>query len=307
MLHILLMILKIIGIIIAVILGLVLLVVLVLIFAPLHYKMDAKCDGTLDSLDVDVRFSWLYHLISGFMVYRENSTVWNLRIAWKQVNQREDMPEEKKEKEEDMPTQKSSTEKEEEEQPDAVRTTETQEINSKRVIDPKKEDTSKSKAETKKKEKKKKRVSLSERIKNLSHKIKFTILKICDKIKMIGEKKEKIMTFIEDEIHRNAFTKLRTEFLRLIRFLKPKCIKGRIHFGLEDPYDTGRVLAGLSVVYPFYGKNLVIEPDFEAKVLEGELHIKGKIRGMHAIIVCFNLLINQEIRTTYKHIREFKL
>lgn len=61
------------------------------------------------------------------------------------------------------------------------------------------------------------------------------------------------------------------------------------------------------MLYPFYGEMLVIEPDFEEKVLEGEIHIKGCVRGIYAVIVFFNLILNKDMRTTYKHIRAFQL
>lgn len=86
MLHILFMILKIIGMIIAILLGVLLLGVLIVAFVPLRYRIDGKCEGTLDTLEVQVRFSWLLHLISGFCVYRENAADWQVRLAWKRMN-----------------------------------------------------------------------------------------------------------------------------------------------------------------------------------------------------------------------------
>ena len=50
MLHILILILKIIGIIIAVILGILLLLIAIFLFVPVHYEVQGRCDGDLDSL-----------------------------------------------------------------------------------------------------------------------------------------------------------------------------------------------------------------------------------------------------------------
>lgn len=57
MLHILLMILKIVGILIAIILGLLLLAMLILVFAPLQYRLDGSCNGTLETAEVNLRFT----------------------------------------------------------------------------------------------------------------------------------------------------------------------------------------------------------------------------------------------------------
>ena len=83
MLHILLMILKIIGIIVGVLLGLLVLAVLVILITPLRYEMHAVCEGTIESLKVSVRFSWLFHLLAGQADYEEKKTKWKLRILWK--------------------------------------------------------------------------------------------------------------------------------------------------------------------------------------------------------------------------------
>lgn len=299
MLHILLMILKIIGIIIAVVAGLVLLAVFVLTFAPLKYNLDAKCEKTLETLDVEVQYSWLYRFISGWIVYRGKETSWHLRVAWKKFP---DVSEKSRknvyaEKHEDVALHEESVKND-----DAKQAAHAKNDDAEHMVDDMRKDTS-----AKPKEKREGESERTGRIEKFFRKIRYTFQKICDRIKSIGEKKDKIRAFLEHETHQNAFKKLKVELLRLLRFLKPKKIRGRIHFGYEDPCNTGTTLAWLSICYPFYGEHLTLEPDFHEKVLEGELHMKGKIRGLHAMIVCFNLLRSREIRTTYKHIRAFKL
>lgn len=307
MLHILLMILKIIGIIIAVVVGLVLLAVLVLTFAPLKYNLNAKCEGTLETLDVEVRYSWLYRFVSGWVVYREKETSWQFRVAWKKFPEASEKSRENAdaEKYEDATLHEESIKNGNVGQmaDDMGKETEKKKNESSNIS---REKTMKD-ALPKPKEKREDESERPGRIEKLFRKIQYTFQKICDRIKSIGEKKDKIRAFLEHEIHQSAFKKLKMELLRLLRFLRPKKIQGRIHFGYEDPCNTGTTLAWLSICYPFYGEYLTLEPDFHEKVLEGELHMKGKIRGMHAAIVCFHLLRSREIRTTYKHIRAFKL
>ena len=137
--------------------------------------------------------------------------------------------------------------------------------------------------------------------------IKCTIQKICDKIKLLSEKKEKIMEAVSDEVHKKAFIKTKNEVFKLLRRWKPKKLKADIHYGFEDPCLTGQVLAGLSVIYPFVGEHLEVEPDFENKVLEGSLQVKGNIRMFPIVCLLWNLVWCREVRKTYYDIKNFEL
>ena len=86
MLHILLGLLKIIGIILAVIIGLVLLIICVVLFSAIRYEVKALADGNVKSLEADVKFSWLFHLVSGYLIYKEQKMQWQVKIAWKKLN-----------------------------------------------------------------------------------------------------------------------------------------------------------------------------------------------------------------------------
>ena len=137
-------------------------------------------------------------------------------------------------------------------------------------------------------------------------KVKCTIARFCDRIKLLLEKKEKFMDFIRDEVHRSAFSKARSEGFKLLRRLKPKKLQADIRFGFADPYRTGQVLAVLGVLYPWMGEYTRIEPDFENQVLEGTLSVKGKIRVIHFVILAWNLVWCKAVRTTYRHFKNFE-
>lgn len=142
--------------------------------------------------------------------------------------------------------------------------------------------------------------------KSFFQKIKYTFQNICAKIKTLFEKKEKLTTFISDEIHRSAFCRIWKEVIRLARFLKPKKVRMYMKFGFRDPCNTGQVLALLSMLYPAYGAHMQLQPDFEEEVLEGDLLIKGHIHGIYAGVIVWNLLFDQNVRTAYKHMRAFE-
>ena len=64
---------------------------------------------------------------------------------------------------------------------------------------------------------------------------------------------------------------------------------------------------GISMIYPLIGEYAQIRPDFEHKVLKGSIFVKGKIRMLYALIFAWNMLWDKNVRTTYRHIRRFKL
>lgn len=307
MLHILLMILKIVGILIAVIFGLLVLVMLILVFTPLQYRFDGSCKGTLDSADVRLRFRWLYRLIDGYVIYREGKSDWQVRILWKKLHvekelenaQQDALQKEKAQQEESEKTSDAEGEKETERPALEPRQTEEKKMNRDSNVAIKQEASQSASQE--------KKITWSEKIKKFFCKIKYTFQKFCDRIKIIAEKKERVLEFLADEIHQNAFKKIKEELIRLLHFLKPKYLSGCVHFGFEDPSLTGKTLAWLSMFYGMYGAHLTLEPDFQEKVLEGELHIRGKIRGIYFLIVAFHVWRSREVRTTYQHIRKFKI
>ena len=69
--------------------------------------------------------------------------------------------------------------------------------------------------------------------------------------------------------------------------------KGRIRFGLDDPYYTGQILEGASLVYPFIYKSLDLEPVFDEKCLEAEGNFKGRVRVSYLLWLFWGSLSSQ--------------
>ena len=149
-------------------------------------------------------------------------------------------------------------------------------------------------------------------------KIKCTIVKFCDKIKhtvghaeekleSLSEKKDKIIKELEDPVHQKAFSKAKKETGKLLKRWKPKVIKGTVRFGFEDPCHTGQALAAFSIIYPFIGEFLSIEPNFERRILKGDVKVCGGFRMVPLVCFLWNLVWCREIRKTYHDIREFQL
>lgn len=294
MLHILFLILKIIGIILLVILGILILLLCTVLFVPVRYQVKAVSEGDKEHMRAEARASWLLHLISAIVEFDGKQLQWKVRILWKKLNQ-ETLKKNEKISEEIREEIKEESE----------------EIQVEEVIEKKIEESiDESKADAAdemqiEKEASEENTSVGDKEK-WYEKIKYTFQKICDKIKMCFETKEKIVTFLENEVHQQAFLKIKKEFFWLLKHLRPKKVRGKVRFGFDDPCRTGQVLAGLSVLYPFYGENVEIEPDFENEILTGNLFIKGCIRGITLITPIWKLVWNKHARATYKAIKNWK-
>lgn len=308
MLHIIGLLLKILGIILAVLLGIIVLLMCIVLFAPVRYEVSAEFPGKLEDMVAKIRFSWFLYLIAGEAGYAEKDFYWKGRAAWfrfggeekesvenvvaqtkEEIKETADTVVEKAEKiVEEAPAQKEEVKKEETVKKEKI------------AVEKKTEATSGQE-----------RISFFQKLKNklkdIWEKIKYTFLEICDKMKNIAEIKENITSFLTDETHKKAFLKVKKESKKLIWSLRPKKFKLNLHYGFEDPYRTGQVLAGLSMIYPFVGDNMSIQPDFEHQIIEGNLYMKGKIRAIHPVIFLIKLVLNKNIRQTFIDGKNFKL
>ena len=298
MLHIILLILKILGFLILGILALLLLVLLIVFLDPFVYRVEAAGQNTLESIKGEVRFRWLFRLLSGSVSYENGKALWRIRIAWKQFSGEDgeehtaaDHGKNEARTENEDKTRKVTAEKSQAFENDQER----------KVQKEKKEDTEEKQREQKKSS------GLSERFREFWGKIKYTFRKICDNIRTLGKKKEKLTAFIEDNVHRSAFLRAVKEIRRLLRALCPQKADVWLEFGFGDPALTGYTLALLSLIYPSVGEFTRLQPDFENKVLRGKAYIAGRIRIVHILIPALSLLLDKNVRTTYHHIRRFKL
>ncbi len=326
MLHIILLILKILGLLILGILGLIVLLTAVVLLAPAGYSLEASGKDTPESLRGRLKFHWLFRLISGEMEYKDGGLAWRMRAGWKKFGSgmEEDaasgkadtdhndpvpeLPEKKKEQ------QRSETEKSglQEIQTQPVQTKDPPEKARKELEQDQAEQTGKIQTDPaesgrEKARKRKQKQSLYERLKKFWEKIKYTFQKICDNIRALGKKKERLTAFIQNEVHKSAFLKIMRELRRFLKTLCPRKAEVYAEFGFTDPAVTGYVLALISMIYPFVGEFTEIRPDFERRVLRGRICVKGRIRAVHIVSFALRLLADKNVRTTYRHVRKFKL
>lgn len=115
-----------------------------------------------------------------------------------------------------------------------------------------------------------------------------------------------VRAFLIAEENRPGLTRMVSSFWGILRKSQPKKIRGYLRFGLEDPADTGLLLAAAAVVYGRYGDSVQILPDFEQKILEGDLEIQGSLRFGAALRMVAALLTHKDFKTLAKNFNQMK-
>lgn len=334
MLHILLLVLKIIGIIIAVILGILVLLILIILLVPVRYQGEAAADGTWKGISAKIKVHWFFHLIAFSAEYKDEAFFWRLRIAWKKMGtdsgdgqepaveekteiKQEPAVEEKTEIRQEPAVEEQAEYKEKEEVSADEAGTEDR-LEKEEKTDTKTEENVERLLQKPEKNEEESQIppadeetpflfeKIAARLRAFFQKIKYTFQRLCGKIKTLSEKKEKVKEFLTDEVHRRAFQKTKTELSRLMRRIRPKKLKGTVHYGFEDPYHTGQVLAALGVVYPWLGEAVSVYSDFEKRILQGDIYVKGTVRALYVVLLIWKLVWCKDVRTTYHHIRSFE-
>lgn len=144
---------------------------------------------------------------------------------------------------------------------------------------------------------------LKKRIHSLTDKIKSIIKKTKRKIRAVIRSKDKlkkkiddIKMIINDEANKEMVRLLYSQLKALFKEIMPVKYKINIHYGCDDPYRTGQLLMYISVFYGLSGLNMNITPDFNEKILEGDIYIKGRVRICKLLMIVFRVYRNKRFR-----------
>lgn len=272
MIHIILMVLKIAGLLLLLVLGLLFLLLLLVLFVPVRFGLQGSYK---ENIRGQVRISWLLHILSLTVLYDEKTEVsfrlFGIRLR-KPGKGRTGAGEE-----EDMAVQamelREEEEKEERKEPE------------RRTVRPKEQA-----KESKKQPEGKRKIE----------KLKFSFRRICDTLKNIKEKKNKLQEIISSRENQKTARLLFKQARRLIRHLFPKKGQGTVTFGFDDPYLTGQVLTYASLLYPFFYKRLKLIPVFDRAVFLAEGKLAGRLRLGTVLFIGLRMLLDKNFRILLK-------
>jgi Protein of unknown function (DUF2953). len=311
MLHIVLGILKIIGIILVSIVGLLLLLLLLGLFFPITYIVKGEKTGA--EIAVKGRVHWLFHAISIKIWYEGTKQNYIVRVFGFSI-----MSSTKEEKKKRKSKYKKGKKSKKKRAVNAKRKeAEAPQIENRAANgESKKEITTVPKEAPKKTEQKKKNIwdkpkEIWQKIKSFYKvflegikKAKEMLKKVFQNLKAGKLKLSRIIEVIKEEGAKEVFSFLKAEFVILLKHIRPRKIKGRIHFGTADPMTTGYITGGLGIMYSVLPRNLIVQPDFEQEIYEGNLYMKGRIQSYVLIRSAWRIYKNKKIKAIIASIKD---
>ncbi len=311
MLGILLSILKILGIILLAVLAVVLLAVLVLLFVPVRYRISGKWNT--EEKKIEGKVTWLFRLVHISMSADKNGQQIVPRIMG--INLKKSRKKKQKPKKEERNKRKKRKKKKEKSlKEDNQGENNSEEKNLKEGWE---------KKETEKKVEKQKEEGQEERMDNKENtdwqqekqksifqkiyekiisvlsaisKIAQTWKKLLENLQELQKKKDKIFDFFCEKEALEAKDKTFKIVKKTIRHIRPQKLKTSVRFGVGNPAYTGQLYALLCLMYGIYGKDIILEPDFEHTILEGEFQLKGRIRLINLIYYMIYLYRIKKLR-----------
>lgn len=312
--------LKIIGIVILVILCLLIFILGILLFVPVRYRFagsyreDIKGEAVVD---------WKPLFLKATVIFREKKpeyivkllggvvmTNTDRKISWigrrffafdEEVGDKEKKASGKKSKKEttgivledkiegldDIPYQPKRAEEK----------TVQKEANESRTVQDEKEEKKRLKKDKTKKE------SIWKRLKDLIASIRDKIRLWSEKLKEINQKKEDLVRVYHSKRFEVAKQDVKLYIKMLWAVIKPKRLEGYVHFGLEDPANTGQLLGVLAIALPLYDEFLTIQPDFEQSCIEGNLEGNGKLRLFPVVRLVLKVIFNKNLIKVTKKVQ----
>ena len=318
MLHIILMILKIIGIVILVILALLLAVTGVVLFVPIRYRVNGKKDE--EGFFVKAEIYWLLHLFRMKAVYPEPGRI-VAKVLWftvydsevegeKQSPQKARTTEAKagiKERTKTGAKERNDKEIKDKEIKDKEIKERTEEVQRKRDDSEQNNEISVQKEQEPKKGKIGQVVckikAIIQKIFDFFKNIKYTIRRLCDKIKEIWANIQYYTEVFNEEETKRAFSMCKRQLFKIWKNIRPSKCTAELKIGTGEPDTTGYILAVHGMLYPLIGNNVTIAPDFENQVIEGTFSVKGRITVFVLLCAAIKLFFDEDIRHFLKRFK----
>lgn len=297
-LQVLLLLLKWLGILLLVLLGLILIAIMLVLFAPVRYKGKLeKKEEPEEVFTAEGLVSWLNPFLRIRLRFAQKKFSLSVRLLGFRLFDSEKPKKPKKEKKakREKQTKKDKKVRKQEKETSSVNEAETKkgfpvEIHLETASDGKRDDTEvRDEAEYREENREKgtepEKKSIFAKIKAffakvgaVPKKIKEKVSRFIKQVQLLWYKREKVVLFLQDELHLLALGKAWTTVKQIVGHCLPGKVKGQVYFGTGDPESTGKALAGLGILYAAYGKGLSVIPDFHEKHLVADLSFKGRIR-----------------------------
>ena len=139
-------------------------------------------------------------------------------------------------------------------------------------------------------------MELIKKPKHVFEKNRYTISRVCDKIRMIKNT-------LENDIFKRAYSLVKEKLARLLKMILPDKSRIELYLGMGDPATEAELMSVYGILYPVLYDKLKFTPDFENRALGADLDLKGHITVftvIYCVAVCY---FNKDVK---KVINRFK-
>lgn len=302
--HVILQILAVIGIVLLVLLALLILMVLAVLFVPIRYRASGEKEA--DRIEGVAAVSFLYPFLSFKWQRAGNENRWALRLLGIKLKGSPKVDKGKT-------TEPEKTEKgkvAESEKTDKGKAEETaQAAKPEKAAEPVKEEKqpatpSVQNAEAEDAARQAEETGTQETDRGSSEKkARFTISGLCDKMEKIRDNVEYYKERLTAEENRLFLKRTKERIFAVLKSIKPKVLTARVVCGTGSPDTTGYVCAVYGMLYPVIEDRISFTADFENKVLDGELSVKGKVRVVTLVRHGIKILLDKQLKVFLKEMK----
>lgn len=302
--HVILQILAVIGIVLLVLLALLILTVLAVLFVPIRYRASGEKEA--DRIEGVAAVSFLYPFLSFKWQRAGNENRWVLRLLGIKLKGSPKVDKGKT-------TEPEKTEKgkvAESEKTDKGKAEETaQAAKPEKAAEPVKEEkqpatpsVQNAEAEDAARQAEETGTQETDRVSS-EKKARFTISGLCDKMEKIRDNVEYYKERLTAEENRLFLKRTKERIFAVLKSIKPKVLTARVVCGTGSPDTTGYVCAVYGMLYPVIEDRISFTADFENKVLDGELSVKGKVRVATLVRHGIKILLDKQLKVFLKEMK----
>lgn len=291
--HVILQILAVIGIVLLVLLALLILMVLAVLFVPIRYRASGEKEA--DRIEGVAAVSFLYPFLSFKWQRAGNENRWALRLLG--IKLKSSRKADKGKVAEPEKTDKGKAEET------------AQAAKPEKAAEPVKEEkqpatSSVQNAEAEDAARQAEETGTQETDRTLSEKkARFTISGLCDKMENIRDNVEYYKERLTAEENRLFLKRTKERIFAVLKSIKPKVLTARVVCGTGAPDTTGYVCAVYGMLYPVIEDRISFTADFENKVLDGELSVKGKVRVVTLVRHGIKILLDKQLKVFLKEMK----
>ena len=294
MLAIILGILKVIGIILLVLILLVLFILAIVLFVPIRYKGSGLIDQTRK--EALVKVTWLLHALSVRVEYKHpNKPIILIKLfginieKFKKKPKAPKPPKEKKKEKVHSSINLALLSYYDEPTPPKPQKPKEPPLNEehKKIV------------EDYMAEKTKPKENLQEKINKIVNKI----TSVYNKVKDILANIQYYLDLLQEAETKALLGTTLDALLRILKKIRPKKLVINAEAGFDTPDTTGKIYGLYWVLKPALGEDVNISPNFEEKILEGDLYFKGKITIITLLINGLKVVLNKNFKPFLKKIK----